>query len=79
MVKVGDTEVKANLQPPFYIREIDSKCPKGYCPSVKKDKEDANWEHRDEASSKDKEKVKSHNLSSANQPQAQASKKCQEN
>ena len=32
---------------------------------------------RNKASSKDKEKAKSHNLSSANQPQAQASKKRQ--
>ena len=59
MEKTGDAETKANLQPPFYVREIDSKCPKSYCPSVKKDKEDANQEHRNEAS-KDKDKAKSH-------------------
>ena len=59
MKKVGDVKAKANLQPPFYIREIDSKYPKNYRPSVKKDKEDANWEHRDEAS-KDKNKARSH-------------------
>lgn len=39
--KVADVEAKANLQPLFYVREIDSKCPKGYCLSVKKDKKDA--------------------------------------
>ena len=55
--KAGDAEAKTNLQPPFYIREIDSKCPKGYPPSVKKDKEDTNQEHRNKAS-KDKDKVK---------------------
>ena len=75
--KDGDAETKSNLQPPFYVREIDSKCSKGYRPLVKKDKEDANREHRDNTSSKDKEKAKSHNPSIANQPQA--FKKRQEN
>ncbi len=66
--KAGDVEAKANLQPPFYVREIDSKYPKSHCPSVKKDKEDTYQEPRDEAS-KDKDKAKSHNSSnSANQP-----------
>ena len=73
----GDVEVKANLQQPFYVREIDSKCPKGYCLLVKKDKENANLEHCNKASNKNKEKAKSHNPFSANQPQAQASKKHQ--
>ena len=76
MEKAGDVEAKANLQPPFYVREIDSKCPKSYCSLDKKDKEDANREHRDKAS-KDKDKAKSHIPFSANQPQAQASKKRQ--
>ena len=74
MEKVGDAKAKANLQPPFHVREIDSKCLKGYCLSVKKDKEDVNREHHDKAS-KDKDKAKSHTPSSTNQPQAQASKK----
>ena len=39
--KVTDVEAKANLQPPFYVKEIDSKCPKGYYPLVKKVKKDA--------------------------------------
>ena len=77
--KAGDVEAKANLQPPFSVKEIDSKCLKGYCPSVKKDKKDANWKHYNETSSKDKEKAKFHNLFFANQPQAQASKKRQGN
>ena len=55
MEKARDAEAKANLQAPFYIKEIDSKCPKGYCLSVKKDKEDANWEYCNEASNKNKE------------------------
>ncbi len=38
--KAGDVEAKANLQPPFYVRDIDVRCPKGHRPSAKKDKED---------------------------------------
>ena len=67
--KAGDVEAKANLQPPFYVREIDTKYPKGYRPSVKKDKKDANREYRDEVS-KGKDKAKSHTPFSANQPPA---------
>ncbi len=74
--KAGDVEAKANLQPPFYIRKIDSKCLKDYRPLAKKDKEDTYWEPRDETSNKDKDKAKSHNFSSsANQPQTKAPKK----
>ena len=73
--KVGDVEAKVYLQPLFYVGEIHCKCPKGYQPSVKKKKSDIHQEHRDEASNKDKEKAKSHNLFSANQLQAQALKK----
>ena len=65
MEKAGDVEAKANFQLPFYVREINSKCPKGYRLSVKKDKEDANREHRDKAS-KDKDKTKSYTPFSAN-------------
>ncbi len=76
MEKVGDAKVKDNLQPPFYIREIDSKCLKDHYPSAKKDKEDTYREPRDKASNKDKDKAKSYNSSaSANQPQTQAPKK----
>ncbi len=68
--KVGDVKVKANLQPPFYVREIDSRCPKDHRPLAKKDKENIYREPRDEASNKDKNKAKFHNSSaSANQPQ----------
>ncbi len=72
--KSRDTKAKANLKPPFYIREIDAKCPKGYRSLVKKDKENTYWEHRNEAS-KNKDKAKSHNSSFTHQPQTQASKK----
>ncbi len=65
--KVGDAK-KANLQLPFYVREIDSRCTKGHRPSAKKDKEDTYREPQNEAS-KDKDKTKSHSSStSANQP-----------
>ncbi len=71
----GDVKAKANLQLPFYIREIDFRCPKSYCPLAKKDKEDTYQEPRNEAS-KDKDKAKSHNsFTSANQPQTYAPKK----
>ncbi len=62
MEKAGDVEAKANLQPPFYIRDINTRCPKGYRPSAKKNKEDTYWESQNEAS-KDKDKVKSNNSS----------------
>ncbi len=71
MEKAVDVEAKASLQPFSGIKEIDSSCPKGYRPT-KKDKDEANREHRDG------DKTKStHNPSPANtsQPQAQASKK----
>ncbi len=75
MEKAGDAEAKANLQPPFYVRDIDTRCPKGHRPSVKKNKEDTYREPQNETS-KDKDKAKSHSSSTyANQPQTQASKK----
>ena len=70
-----DVKAKAGLQSYFMIREIDSRCLEEHRPSVKKDKDDAYWNYRNEASNKNKEKVKSHPLSSANQPQTQVSKK----
>ena len=39
--KAIDIEAKAGLQPPFGIRKIDSRYPKRYWPSVKKNKDDA--------------------------------------
>ncbi len=66
--KAGDAEAKANLQPPFYVRDIDAKCPKGHRPSSR-NKENTYREPQNEAS-KDKDKAKSHNSStSANQQQ----------
>ncbi len=62
---VDDVEAKANLQPPFYIKEIDFKYPKSHCPLVKKDKKDTYWKLRNEAFNKDKDKAKSHNSSAS--------------
>ncbi len=68
MEKAGDVEVKANLQPPFYVRDIDARCPKGHRPSSK-NKEDTYQKPQSEAF-KDKDKAKSHSPStSVNQPQ----------
>ncbi len=73
--KAGNAEAKANLQSPFYVRDIDARCPKGHRPLSKKNKEDTYREPQSEAS-KDKDKAKSHSSpTSANQPQIQASKK----
>ncbi len=75
MEKAGDAEAKANLQPLFYVRDIDARCSKGHRPLAKKDKKDTYREPQNEAS-KDKNKAKSHSSSnSANQPQTQAPKK----
>ncbi len=72
MEKAGDVEAKANVQCPFYVRDIDARCPKGHRPSAKKDKEDTYREPCNEVS---KDKAKSQTSSSANQPQTQAPKK----
>ncbi len=66
--KAVSVEAKANLQPPSGTREIDSKYLKGYKPSIKKDKDNTYWEHHNEAFNQDKDKAKSHNSFSANQP-----------
>ncbi len=71
--KAGNTEVKVNLQPPFYIRDIDVSCPKNHHPSTKKDKENTYQEPQNKASNKDK--AKSNSSTSVNQPQTQAPKK----
>ncbi len=68
MEKAGDAEVKANLQPPFYVRDIDARCPKSHRLLAKKDKDDTYREPQNEAS-KGKDMAKSHSSSiSANQP-----------
>ncbi len=75
MEKVDNAEAKANLQPFFYVRDINARCPKGHCLSAKNNKEDTYWEPQNEIS-KDKGKAKSHSsFTSANQPQTQAPKK----
>ncbi len=73
--KVGDIKAKANLQPTFYVKEIDSRCPKGHRPLAKNNKKDNYRESRNEVSNKDKDNAKSHNSFSANQPQTQTPKK----
>ncbi len=73
--KAGDANAKANVQPPFYVRDIDARCPKGLRPLAKKEKENTYQEPQNEAF-KDKDKVKSHSSSTfANQPQTQVPKK----
>ncbi len=72
--KAGNAEAKANLQPPFYVRKIDSGYLKDHCPSAKKDKKNIYLESCNEVY-KDKDKAKSQTSSSPNQPQTQASKK----
>ncbi len=72
--KAGNVEAKANLQSPFYVREIDSRCPKSHRLSAKKDKKDIYQEPHNETP-KDNNKAKSQTSSSANQPQIQAPKK----
>ena len=45
--KTVNIEAKASLQLPFRIKEIDSRYPKSYRPSIKKDKKyKANWKHQ---------------------------------
>ncbi len=70
--KAINTEAKANLQLPFEMIEINSRCLRGYRPTVKKDKDNINREHRDETP---KFKARFHNSFSANQPQTQTPKK----
>lgn len=71
--KAIDTEVKASLHSPFGIRKMNSRYPKSYKLSVKKNKEyKTNWKYWDE----DKDKAKFYNLFFANNySQTQASKK----
>ena len=69
MKKAGDVKAKANLQLPFYVKDINTRCPKDYRPLAEKNKENTYWEPQNKAS-KDKDKAKSHSSSiSANQPQ----------
>ncbi len=68
MEKAGDAKAKTNLQSPFYVRDIDARCPKGHRSLAKNNKEDTYREPQNEAS-KDKDKAKSHSSSaSTNQP-----------
>ena len=77
MEKTENVEAKANFQPPFYIREIDSKCQKGYCLLAKDNINDVNWEYCNKAFSKDKEKAKFHNPFSIYSSQTQCFNKYQ--
>ncbi len=73
--KAVNVEAKANLQQPSRTRKIDSRCPKRYSALVKKDKYNTCREDRNPVSKRDKDKAKSHNSSSVNQPQIQVPKK----
>ncbi len=69
MEKVDNAEAKANLQPPFYVKDIDTRCLKGHRLSAKKNEDDTYQKPQNKAS-KDKNKVKSHSSpTSANHPQ----------
>ncbi len=57
-----NAKAKTSLQSSSGTREIDFRYLKSYKPSVKKDKDDINWEHWDQH----KNKAKSHNLFFAN-------------
>lgn len=72
MEKAVDAEVKVNLQLPFGTKKINSRCLKNYRPSVKKDNDNANWEHHDKTL---KNKAKSYNSFSANQSQIRSPRK----
>ncbi len=68
--KVFDAEAKAGLQPSFGTKEIDFRYLKWYRSSVKKNKDDTYRGQCNEASNRDKEKIKSYiPLFSANQLQ----------
>ncbi len=73
--KIVNVEAKTSFRPPSETREIDFRCPRDYWPSIKKDKDNANREHLDEVS-KYKDKTKSYNSFSTNEPHTQTSKKC---
>lgn len=60
--KAVNTEIKASLQLPSKTKEIDSRYPKSYRLSAKKDKDKATWKYWDG----DKDKAKYHNLFLAN-------------
>ena len=70
--KAGDAEAKANLQPPSYVWEIDVRSPKNYRLSSKKNKENIQRQHHNEAP---KNKGKSQIPATTNQLQTQDSKK----
>ena len=72
--KTRDVETKANLQLLFGTRKINSRYLRAHRLLVKKNKDNANREHRDR--DKNKDKTKFHNLSSTNsQLYAQVSQK----
>lgn len=62
--KAIDVEVRASLQPLSGTREVDFRCPKGYKPSAKKEKDEVNQKHWD--ANKDKDKAKFYNSFFAN-------------
>ena len=68
--KTINAKTKTGLQPSSGTKEINSRCPKEYRLSVKKNKDNAYQKYRNEAFNRDKEKIKSYNpFFSTNQPQ----------
>lgn len=65
--KVVNAEIKDGLQPFFGTKKIDTRYPKRYRPSTKKNKDDTFWEYYNKAFNQDKNKTKSYNLFSVNQ------------
>ena len=57
--KAIDAKAKTSLQLPFGIKKIDFKCPKGYKPLAKKEKNETSQKHQNR--DKDKDKTKFHN------------------
>lgn len=75
--KANNVEAKTNLQPSFFVKEIDFSYLNYHRLLVKKEKNNVYWKYCNKTFNKDKKKAKSHNLSFANQPLTQPSKKYQ--
>ena len=67
--KAINAEAKTSLQPLSGTKKIDFWYPKGYRPSTKKNKDNLSQKHYNKVFNKEKNKAKSYNFYSANQPQ----------
>ena len=63
--KAGDVEAKANLQPLFYVCEIDFRSPQDHRLLSKKDQKNTQQEHHNEAP---KKKAQSQTSSTTHRP-----------